>query len=278
MKWIWMMLGLVVVAAGVILWQEAAPRAGATMPPPVPSAIESLPPVPPSRAPDSATDRDATPTALEGSRIVASASGSTIGPATSSDSSAPSTPTSSSSGAAESASAAPSRTLPKIEHATVVAGKLERQSDGSLIADDRFRITGSGTEADPYRVSWECLISAQETYIPRLSETELPERIAMLDGKVVRMEGFVAFPLLGPQSSELILMLNQWDGCCIGVPPTPYDAIEVKLVEPVKATGGHKSFSYGSVTGTFKVEPFLMDNWLVGLYLLEDAHYDADGL
>jgi len=100
----------------------------------------------------------------------------------------------------------------------------------------------------------------------------------MLDGKVVRMEGFVAFPLIQPQANELILMLNQWDGCCIGVPPTPYDAIEVKLAEPVKATGGHQSFSYGSVTGIFKVEPFLIDNWLAGLYLLEDARYDADGL
>lgn len=273
-----MTLGLIVVAAGVILWQEAAPRTRAAMPPTVPMANAPLPPVPPARAPDAATGREASPTAPDGSRVVASAASDASGPATSTNSTTPSSPTAPSTAAADSASAKTSRTLPVIEHATVVAGKLERQPDGSLIADDRFRITGSGTETDPYRVSWECLISAQETYIPRLSETELPERIAMLDGKVVRMEGFVAFPLLGPQSSELILMLNQWDGCCIGVPPTPYDAIEVKLAEPVKATGGHKSFSYGSVTGTFKVEPFLMDNWLVGLYLLEDARYDADGL
>lgn len=251
-----MTLGLIVVAAGVIVWQEAAPRGGATMASPVPASTALLPPVQPSRAADVAPATSAAPKP------------SPAAPA----------PSASSSSATSPSAAAPSRTLPKIEHATVVAGKLDRQPDGSLIADDRFRITGSGTEADPYRVSWECLISAQETYVPRLSETSLPERIAMLDGKVVRMEGFVAFPLLAPQANELILMLNQWDGCCIGVPPTPYDAIEVKLAEPVKATGGHKSFSYGSVTGTFKVEPFLIDNWLAGLYLLEDAHYDADGL
>ena len=35
-----------------------------------------------------------------------------------------------------------------------------------------------------------------------------------------------------------LMMLNQWDGCCIGVPPTPYDAIEVKLKEAAKATRG----------------------------------------
>ena len=29
--------------------------------------------------------------------------------------------------------------------------------------------------------------------------------------------------------NEALVMLNQWDGCCIGVPPTPYDAVEVRL-------------------------------------------------
>ena len=66
-------------------------------------------------------------------------------------------------------------------------------------------------------------------------------------------------------------MLNQWDGCCIGVPPTPYDAIEVKLLEPAKRGGRHASFNFGGVRGTFRVDPYLVENWLVGLYILDGA-------
>jgi hypothetical protein len=73
------------------------------------------------------------------------------------------------------------------------------------------------------------------------------------------------------ETKELLVMLNQWDGCCIGVPPTPYDAIEVKLTEPAKRGGKHATFNYGTVEGRLKVEPYLVENWLVGLYLLEDA-------
>jgi hypothetical protein len=73
------------------------------------------------------------------------------------------------------------------------------------------------------------------------------------------------------ETKELIVMLNQWDGCCIGVPPTPYDAIEVKLLEPAKRGGRHASFNFGGVRGTFRVDPYLVENWLVGLYILDGA-------
>lgn len=268
MKWLWIILGLLIVGAIVILFQDSAPslRAGAASAPSGQSTVDRSP-VRPSPLPPSGEAAKPGEAGNGDSAAAASPVANATSPAATAGASSTATP-----------AAAPSRPLPTIEHATVVAGSLERQPDGSIIADTRFHITGAGTAADPYRVSWECLASAQETYVPRLSEHVLPERIAMLDGKVVRMEGYISFPLLMKESRELILMLNQWDGCCIGVPPTPYDAIEVKLSEPAQNTRRHAGFTYGSVTGTFRVEPFLVENWLVGLYLLEDATYEPEGL
>ena len=128
---------------------------------------------------------------------------------------------------------------------------------------------------DPYRVTWECLTSASQTYIPRLQQNIIPQRVAMLDGKWIRIEGYMAFPLMLQESSEILAMLNQWDGCCIGVPPTPYDAIEVKLAVPVKP-GRRHTYNFGTVTGKFKVDPYLVENWLVGLYQLESASLQSD--
>ena len=45
----------------------------------------------------------------------------------------------------------------------------------------------------------------------------------------------------------------------------------MKLLEPAKRGGKHATFNYGAIEGRLKVEPYLVENWLVGLYLLEDA-------
>ena len=166
------------------------------------------------------------------------------------------------------------RTIP---HATVVAGSIVRQPDGSLLADGVYRIEGDGTRASPYRVGWDCLASASSTFVPRLKENKIPQRISMLAGAWVRVEGYVAFPLMLQESSEVLAMLNQWDGCCIGVPPTPYDAIEVKLAAAVKP-GRRHTFNFGHVTGRFRVDPLLIENWLVGLYQLEEATLEQSDL
>ena len=164
----------------------------------------------------------------------------------------------------------------RIKEATVVAGNIVPKKDAKtgedlLYADGKYEIRGKGTAESPYRVSWECLASASESYMPRLNEREIPQRVAMLDGKVVEVEGYLAFPLMVSETKELLVMLNQWDGCCIGVPPTPYDAIEVKLVEPAKRGGKHATFNFGGVRGTLRVDPYLVENWLVGLYILDGA-------
>lgn len=164
----------------------------------------------------------------------------------------------------------------KIKQATVAEGNIVPRQDAKtgeafLLADERYEIRGKGTFEEPYRVSWECLASASKTYLPRLHEYDIPQRVALLNGKWLRMDGFLAFPLMVSETRELMIMLNQWDGCCIGVPPTPYDAIEVKLLEPAKRSGAHALFNYGAVQGKMRVDPYIVDNFLGGLYVLDDA-------
>ena len=162
-----------------------------------------------------------------------------------------------------------------IPFVTITPGSITRGLSGELDIDDEFTLKGSGTQEDPYLPSWEYLFSAGDTYKPRIGKNDLAQRIALLDGTWVTIAGHTAFPLVVGESSEMLVMLNQWDGCCIGVPPTPFDAIEVRLKEAVK-TGPKHSFNYGTVTGRMKVDPYLIENWLVGLYILEQSDLQND--
>ena len=174
--------------------------------------------------------------------------------------------------------AVPSLTLgmdKSIPFATITPGRVIRVLPNQLEVDDEFTLNGSGTREDPYLPSWEYLFSAGDTYKPRIDQDELPQRIALLDGTWVTISGHTAFPLVVGESDEMLVMLNQWDGCCIGVPPTPFDAIEVRLQEAVP-TGPKHSFNYGTVTGRIKVDPYLIENWLVGLYILEESELQSD--
>jgi hypothetical protein len=165
--------------------------------------------------------------------------------------------------------------VPPIQFAEILPSTFVRLPDGSISADDAWTIKGEGTADSPYEVSWEFLASAQDTYVPRLSENKIPARIAFLSGKRVRISGYLAFPLVAQTSGECLIMLNQWDGCCIGIPPTPYDAVEVKLAESISGWKKH-TFNFGSIEGIFTVEPYLVENWLVGLYMLRDATLKRD--
>ncbi|MEX2217508.1 MAG: hypothetical protein WD749_02005 [Phycisphaerales bacterium] len=149
------------------------------------------------------------------------------------------------------------------------AAKIEKREDGSVLVDGRFLLRGEGTAESPYQVTWDQLLSAQDDYIPKEGRKKIPERIAMLDGKVVELTGHIAFPVMSETEDECLSMMNQWDGCCIGIPPTPYDAVEVRLRDAVDSK--ERLTTYGSVKGTLKVEPHLVGGWLVGLYVMDDA-------
>ncbi len=157
----------------------------------------------------------------------------------------------------------------KIKGATIRPGRLVEQ-DGAISADGKYLIRGAGTKESPYEVTWELLMSASDTFIPRLGEKEIPQRIAMLNGSHIRISGYIAFPLVTTETDECLVMLNQWDGCCIGVPPSPYDAIEVKLSIPSENTRRH-AVRVGTIDGIFHIDPYVVERWLVGLYTMDEA-------
>ena len=173
------------------------------------------------------------------------------------------------------AAASTGESVGKIGAYDVMAGKVERKDDGTTVLDDRYTVKGEGTLEKPYEVTWELLTSVDQDFDPHSGKKKIPQRIAFLHEKYVKLGGYIAFPMNMQQPRELLLMLNQWDGCCIGVPPTPYDAIEVKLLEPAKRSGAHATFNFGGVKGRLRVDPYLIENWLVGLYVLEDAEMVA---
>ncbi|MBK7403493.1 MAG: hypothetical protein IPJ41_02380 [Phycisphaerales bacterium] len=172
--------------------------------------------------------------------------------------------------AAESGSGA-SAPAADIRPATATAAKADE-----LLLNGRYAIPGKGTEASPYVVSWDTLTALESEYNPKKEGMkEVPEWIKALDNKHVSITGFIAFPFIAPSAEECMVMLNQWDGCCIGVPPTPYDAVEVKLAEPLDLQQG--VINYGSISGVFRTDPYLVNGWLIGLYVMDDATVTKSG-
>lgn len=302
MKIVWTIVALLLLAGLVVLFQPEANTGSDDFG----NAFESMPAAPAAPAPDTAPASTAssagvaaTPapiatTPVPGLRAdplyspkPADLAATAPGSATTSPTSA--SPTAPAATSARTPSAEPTRPalsegaalasfepdIPAIPHAEILPSTFARLPDGAIAVDDAWTVRGDGSAERPYEVSWEYLASAQEDYAPRLGEKKLPARIAFLSGKHVKISGYLAFPLVAPTASECLVMLNQWDGCCIGIPPTPYDAIEVKLAGAIKGWQRH-SINFGAVEGLFKVEPYLVENWLVGLYLLEGAKIDTE--
>jgi len=146
--------------------------------------------------------------------------------------------------------------------------------DGGVEVDERFTIRGKGNEREPYTVPWELLMSAQEVYVPREGREVIPGRISMLEGTRVKIEGYVMLPMVRDDVREFVVMQSQWDGCCIGIPPTPYDSIEVSLAEPIDFGFGMRQSA--TVTGRMVVDPYVFGaGTLLGLYTIEDAKIEV---
>ena len=149
-------------------------------------------------------------------------------------------------------------------------------STGALVLNNRYTLTGRGTADDPYVIDFPMLIALEQDYDGKTpGKTEIPAWIRSLDGKFVTITGFIGFPYISPTADECLVLLNQWDGCCIGTPPTLYDAIEVQLAEPVDLQNG--AFNYGTLTGVFRTDPYLVNGWLIGLYVMDEARIDNAG-
>lgn len=104
----------------------------------------------------------------------------------------------------------------------------------------------------------------------------LPPDVARYDGTHIEVSGFLAPPVAVDQTTELLVMRNRWDGCCIGTPPTPFDCIEVRLMESVPVRGRHL-ISFGTVRGRLRIEPFRVGTYLLGLYRIEEGTVEGFG-
>jgi len=163
----------------------------------------------------------------------------------------------------------PPETPPPAPPAGPAAVKIQTNEDGTMLVDGKYKVKGNGTAEAPYQVTWDHLVSAQDEYVPRSGRTELPGRISMLNGKWVEITGNIAFPIMAETQEDCLSMMNQWDGCCIGIPPTPYDAVEVRLKTAIE--GQARLTTYGVVRGKFSVDPQLVGGWLIGLYVMDQA-------
>jgi len=134
---------------------------------------------------------------------------------------------------------------------------------------------GTGSERDPYRLNWPLLMAAEQGAQADGSIT-VPDRIARYDGTHVEISGFLAPPVAVDQTSELLVMRNRWDGCCIGTPPTAFDCIEVTLSQSVQVRGRHL-ISYGTIQGRLRIEPFRVGRFLLALYRIEEGKVDGFG-
>jgi len=155
------------------------------------------------------------------------------------------------------------------EASRMVHPTLEKRDDGSTLVDGRFILRGKGTKTDPYQVPWNMLVATSETFDPHSKNFNLPERLTMLSGQYVRVVGHIAFPVDAHGPDEMLVMLHAWDGCCVGVRPSPWDAIEVRLENP--PTAEQMLMSWGRVTGRFQAHPHPETDSGLTLYTIEVA-------
>jgi hypothetical protein len=156
---------------------------------------------------------------------------------------------------------------------TVTVGErasIVRIDDQTVRIDGKYTVRGKGTENDPFQITWEMLTSASAGVDAAAGKYVLPGRIADLRGAWVRISGYWAPPLQVFEAKEAMVMLNKWDGCCIGLPPTPFDSIEAAFATPISVKGMHV-YRYGTIKGRMQVEPFAAGSFLLGFYRLEDA-------
>ena len=151
---------------------------------------------------------------------------------------------------------------------------VRRVDERTLELDGRFRVVGNGSDADPYVITWEMLTSASEYVDPAQNARTPPSWVRLLDGTYVEISGYYSTAVRVALAKNLLLTLNRWDGCCIGVPPTAFDAIDITMRDPLPMRGLHLT-RFGTFKGLFRAECVDAAGFLIGLYRLEDATFET---
>ncbi|MEY2794584.1 MAG: hypothetical protein RIR10_300 [Planctomycetota bacterium] len=151
---------------------------------------------------------------------------------------------------------------------------VRRIDERTVELDGRYRVTGNGSANDPYVISWELLTSASEFIDLTQNARTPPPWVRLLDGTYVQISGYYSTAVRVSVAKNLLLTLNRWDGCCIGVPPTPFDAIDIDMRKPLPMGGMHL-IRFGTFRGQLRVEPVEAASYLLGFYRLEDATFET---
>jgi hypothetical protein len=151
---------------------------------------------------------------------------------------------------------------------------LRRIDARTLELDGRFRITGNGSADDPYRIPWELLTSVMGIVDAESGALVAPPWVRLVDGTYVEISAYYSTPVRVRLAMNVLLTLNRWDGCCIGLPPTAFDAIDTAMREPIDMKGLHL-IRFGTFRGRLVVEPVAAGGYLLGLYRIEDATFVA---
>lgn len=137
-----------------------------------------------------------------------------------------------------------------------------------LIPEKRFRKEDNGAVA---RVSYDdidLLKILNMQPVPADADTYFPEWLSSLDGKRIRIRGF----MIPPYQSEGLkrFALARDNGiCCFVRTPKIYDVIDVRMAE--NQTTDYIANKPFDVEGIFRIQPFADDGDLYKLYKIEDA-------
>jgi hypothetical protein len=98
----------------------------------------------------------------------------------------------------------------------------------------------------------------------------IPAELAALDGRWLTLTGnlWVPYAAVG-EVRDFMLAKNPWDGCCLGVPPTAFDSVEVRLREG--ETLSNPMAPFATVSGRFRIDRREIEGELVGLFRIVDA-------
>ncbi len=152
---------------------------------------------------------------------------------------------------------------------STVGLQVSRGTDGSTVLDQVYVVRGQGTAADPCLIGWDLLLSGAERFAPGAGKWEVPERVRLLDGKQLQIKGFLTSPVRATKSDHLLLTWSALDACCLGGPPSPCQAVEVKLQTPLTL---ERHVLIGvTVEGAFKLETRLQGGLGLSLYRLDNA-------
>lgn len=125
----------------------------------------------------------------------------------------------------------------------------------------------SGSIAGIHKIAFQLLEKAKS--VSQGSDVRVPDDIQALDGRWVTITGNVLIPWVEQKVTQFVLAKNPWDGCCLGIPPGPYDSVSVRLRE-----GSHLKDRFSAVqtlSGRFRVELERSEGYVTGLYKLVDA-------